>query len=434
MDAAFARTTWRFFLDLDEDEIDRQAKVEATEIKRIADLDVQLNARALKESKKSSRAANRLVRKAKWARWLRNRRLVWIGGSFAVGMILIVGSWYTEAASPVLAWRWPWMSDLLMNLGAAFLLFGLFYLLTDRISRRVDVAERDVGQTQSKLQAVSDFVIEKESSSATSSQKIGGSPDSLASGDGATPEPNPPAVAGSTDESDESDESDEAEERAAEIDRAVQQAMALDRANEEALYRKVATHPSSKLIHIALQQAQQEGLVSRSGPRCELLFTDLHIRFVISNNDQSTVVLQIETNEGVVLGSLAWGESNNEADVFAALGRMLKKLGLYPGDQMYFPGQLPKLLSELLIYASKYRHSSTGDSDIQGVIEMLESGWVIMERGLAPQSYRGYLIANSRLDEIDWSAHIRNKPWPEALHVDEALAIARGLRIPRAAA
>jgi hypothetical protein len=332
-----------------------------------------------------------------------------MGLSFVVGVILIVVSYLTDVSAPNPEWRSPWLSNLLLNLGAAFVLFGLFFLLTERISARVAEAERDVGQSQTDLQQLRDDFRDVDGPVSANLPAIGKDRDRMHAslGDPAPLHPAPaPAVS---------------------LDEEVHAALSSERKSEDAMYARVASSPNYGLLKAALNQATKTGLISESGPRCQIPGTDVHVRFITSDQNQSQVVLQLETNVGDELAKLAWGEGSTAADLFAAIGKVLIKLELYPGDQLYFPSEVTKRLSELFLYASRYRQSATGESDIEKVIEILESGWVIMEEGIAPKSYRHYLIATNRLKETDWASHIRNKPWPEAPYVESALAIARGL-------
>ncbi|TBN56009.1 hypothetical protein EYE40_00560 [Glaciihabitans arcticus] len=395
-------------MDSREELEDRRAKERADAEKRAADAEFQLSAEAHSKAKKARRAAALNVLKAKWGRWLRGHRLWWMIGSFFVGVVFVFGSYFSDVASPAREWRNPWLSNLLVNAGTAFVLFGLFYVLTERLSARVKLTERDVGQTQSDLQNIED-------------DRLAPRTDSTRRGNGLAVEAERPGP-----------QDDDTLSHSASIDAApsiaevVQAGMARRRLEEEALYEKVATQPTSKLVHMALMKAKLSGVISSTGPRCELRETDLHVRFLASV-DSAQVILQLETADGVILATLAWGESNDAGAVIIALGTVLIRLDLYPGDQLYFGSDLLTQLSDLLMYASRYRQSVTGERDIHGVIEVLDSGWVIMDRGMVPKTYRAYLVASSRLDESDWASHIRNKAWPESRYVEEALAIARGL-------
>ena len=400
-----------------EEAADRQARDEAVQEKRIAEVEVNLHATELKRAKRARRAANLKLLRAPFAKWLRGHRILYILGSFSAGVLLIVWSFYTNDDSPLIEWRFPWLSNLLVNIGAAFLLFGLFYFLTDRLSARVDETERDVGQTQKDFQVFSDSV------------------DRTVSARSDNPGDNPPAPIPTEPEPETdppgsflSHSDDSAGPKYLDINDVLRTKMAERRAREEAVFKLVVSNPTSKNIHLALAQAQVSRLISASGPRCELRATDLHVRFVASKDDSAMVLLQLETAGGSILASLGWGESSDAVTVLTTLGRVITRQGLYPGDDMFFAGDLLQQLYDLLMYASRYRQSATGATDIEHVVEILDSGWIIMDRGIAPKSYRAYLISTSRFGELDWTSHIRNKPWPESHHIEEALAIARGLQ------
>jgi hypothetical protein len=294
---------------------------------------------------------------------------------------------------------WSWVSSVLINLGSALILFSPLYWLTERLAVKVRklntevvTAQREVGATQAKLQNVEDFIN--------------------------------PALP-----TDFPNKSDARSEAAAKLDQNVQQEMGASRRNDEELYSSIALEPDPVRIAVALLRAEADDLITSDGPRCELLYSDYHVRFVaVWIDDIADLKLTIETDDGTVLFAIPWSKDETATSIFARIGELLRDSPGFPGEELFFAGQLPLQLSDLLLYASRYRPSVTGSMAIRKIVEILQSGWVITERYLLPKSYRDYTIDVSRLNELDWPEHIRNKGWKESFSFEEALNVARGLK------
>ena len=318
-----------------------------------------------------------------------------------VGVGLVGWSWMINGQGfmePDFTDSWldlPWFSNVLVSLGTAIILFSPLFWLTERLTEQVERAEETVGVLGSRV--------------AEAQREVGDAQAKLQIVEDAT---NPELR----------------RDAAVNLNEQVQEGMSAARKEDDALYASLAFDPTPERIIEALLKARADGLISEKWPRCELLMSYMHVRWVIDGEPSGHELhLKVEDDTGKVLHDVLWANERSADAVFVEIGKLLVEHGGYPGDNLFFAAELPRQLSDLLLYASKYRPSVTGNYEIARVVEIFESGWILTDSALIPKSYRSYHIAINRLGEIDWSEHIRNKGWPESLAFAEALRMAREL-------
>lgn len=266
-----------------------------------------------------------------------------------------------------------WWSEALTNVGSSVLLFAPLLLVSEwlldrrvaRLEGEVKQTQSEVGDAQSQLAEVRDYLDPSQRNDA-----------------------------------------------AVDLDIQVRERLDAERQEEEDLFASLAVARVPEPFIAALDAATKAGLISKSGPRVELLYSDLHLRFRLDVAGE--LLLIVENGDGSVCGTVTWKSGVDIAEPLVAVGEIARKQYGFDGMDKFFPGQVPRQLSDMLTFVSKHRMDWTGDRAISDVIEITESGWIITERALLPQSIPYYEIAVKRLGELDWEEHILRKGWPES--------------------
>ncbi len=322
-------------------------------------------------------------------RKLSARLWVGLGGSLVVGALLLLGSWLLSDSED-----WVWASNALLNVGSAILLFAPLVLLTEWLLERrvrdieveaeetrraVRQTQKEVGEAQSRIAELIDY--------------------NTAEG---------------------------REQAARQLDEVVREAMFKERNDLDALYASLAGEQGVELFARALRSAIDRRLISETGVRVELLYSDLHLRFHLL--EDNTIDLHIEANDGEILATTHWREDRSVAEVLAEVSLVASRLPGFDGMDKFFAGQAPRQVGETLMYAARYSPQMTGSYDVCKVMEITEAGWVITERGMTPRSARTYMIQFEGAAPIDWDEHILNKPWPESPYFPTTMRWAAAMR------
>lgn len=305
-----------------------------------------------------------------------NARLgVGVAGSVLVGGVMLVGSWLVGEQK-----EWTWVSDALLNVGSAILLFAPLLLLTEwLLERRVRNIEEDAEETREAVRQTQKEVGEAQS---RISELI------------------------------DYNTAEGREEAARQLDEVVRQAMFKEHTDLDELYASLVGAQGIEPFVRALQTGIERKLISDTGVRVELMYSELHLRF--SPPRAGAIDLHIEANNGKILATVHWDETRTVADVLSEVSVVASELPGFDGMDKFFAGQVPRQLAETLLYAARYSPRMTGSYDIYKVMEITDGGWVVSERGLVPKSARPYMIAFEDAAPIDWDEHIRNKDWPES--------------------
>lgn len=315
----------------------------------------------------------------------------WVGlvGSLLVGTLMLLGSWLFSDAN-----EWVWVSDALLNVGSAILLFAPLLILTEwLLDRRVRTLEDEADQTREDVRQTQREVGEAQ---ARISELI----------DYTTAEGR--------------------EEAARQLDEVVRDAMFKQHNDLDALYSSLAGEKDIAPFLYALRSGIERKLISATGVRVELLYSNLHLRFEPLNDD--AIDLHIESDNGEILATVNWRGDCLVADALAEVSTLASKLPGFDGMDKFFAGRAPRQVGETLMYAARYGPEMTGSNYIVGVIEITEGGWVITERGLIPKSERTYRITFDGAAPIDWDEHILNKNWPESPYFPNTMRWAAEMR------
>jgi hypothetical protein len=283
----------------------------------------------------------------------------------------------------------PWAAGLLVNLGAAVVLFGPLLGLTGVSTRQVARGER---RRDARVQQLAVEVGQVQRDVATVLEELS--------------------------------------------ERAVGR-LAADRAGEEALIAAVATNPTASAIADALALAAQMHLVSARGPRVPIFDTSLFARWQPSATTPGTVEVTVERQDGRTVHVFTWTPEQPAADLCYQLGRMLQERGQYPGDVAYQPGLMFRDLHHLLDLAYK---AATGAGwlvdPIGAIVQLTGDRWAITDGWLTTTDHTHYQITLDRLTEMDWDAHLRGRDidiggFREAFDTATAMLASGALTKPR---
>lgn len=200
--------------------------------------------------------------------------------------------------------------------------------------------------------------------------------------------------------------------------------------NETELFRKLAVEPTRQLVVDALDIAIRSGLISAIGPRIPIFDTSFIAVFKLGEQEGgSELTLHLETETGKSLASVPWTADINEVEFLAIFSQRIFEQPHFDGALGFFPSSILSGLSNLLVLASEGRKGWRMGSRhaYRKLIQLVDDFWVVSEDRIFPKDRPYYTIAMSRIDEMDWSDHIKGKRWEGESGIDEALQIARKL-------
>jgi hypothetical protein len=216
--------------------------------------------------------------------------------------------------------------------------------------------------------------------------------------------------------------------------RAVDQ-LAADRSDDEHAIDSVQRNPTSRGVADALRVGRRLGFTWERGPRVRIFDTDLLARWLPDPEDEDVVEVVIETTKGRERGRFQWTPTMSAADLGEQVGRLLRDINQYPGDIAFHFGQAFADLYELLGLGYRAETGAGGVVRPYGpIIQLFYDDWILTDFCITTRD--GYQITLDRLDEMDWDSHIRSKRTVDiagfrwALETAEALLEAGLLKEP----
>ncbi|WAX55104.1 hypothetical protein M6B22_11085 [Jatrophihabitans cynanchi] len=190
------------------------------------------------------------------------------------------------------------------------------------------------------------------------------------------------------------------------------------------LYRRLVTAPTRESLFIALRHATDVDVLTPAGVRVPVWETDLHYRFVLGTRDYD-VTVQLEQDDGTIISMHPWSAGTPTAEFFQQLVQAVRNAGGDLGVGLNDPTESVEQLAGMLVDVTRLRAQELMGyrGTLRRIIERRD-GWYFTETHVLPPEDLGYQIAISRLDEMDWENHLRNKGWYDA---GAALAFARRL-------
>jgi len=290
---------------------------------------------------------------------------LWIGGVTAAGLLTAWISWQLSDAS-------PWWSSLLSNAAVAFFLLVPGELVLGRIRR--------VGQATKEAREVA---VDARERAAAALQTANETAQSLS----------------------------DIEERLVE-----RQVGELDA--EKDVYLRVKANLTRGSLIEALRHAQDHELISDAGVRAPVWETDLHYRYLLESGT-STLIVQLEEDDGTVLSSHSWAPELSPDDFFQQLVEAVRAAGQDLGTALNVPTQSVAELLDMLVDVTDLRSQELAGhrSTLKRIIERVD-GWYFTERYVIPADQLSYTINVARLDEPigegDWETHLTRKGWYSA--------------------
>lgn len=197
---------------------------------------------------------------------------------------------------------------------------------------------------------------------------------------------------------------------------------------EHSIYAALGQRGDRASIIEVLNVGRESGLLSRTGVRAPVWETNLHLRFVFSDEDGEELSVNFEHEDGTVEASHVWAPEVDPLTFYKELWRSVQKLGEYLGAGHFDPTESLERLSEALEYASRYRAHKLrmGSQNVRDIIEFVD-GWYITDHGMFAKNHEYYQIAASRLWEMDWESHISGKSWGDDDNIVIAISVARAI-------
>lgn len=202
--------------------------------------------------------------------------------------------------------------------------------------------------------------------------------------------------------------------------------------DETELFRKLSVEPTRQLVVDALGLAIRSGLISALGPRISIFDTSFVAAFTFREQENgSELTLHLETEVGELLARVPWTGDIDEVELLAILSQRIFEQPQFDGALGFFPSSILSGLSDLLVLASEARKGWRMGSRhaYRKLIQQVDDFWVISEDRIFPKDRPYYTIAMSRINEMDWSDHIKGKRWEGESGIDEALQIARKIAV-----
>lgn len=183
---------------------------------------------------------------------------------------------------------------------------------------------------------------------------------------------------------------------------------------EKDVYRAVKVEFTRDALIKALRHAHAEGITADSGVRSPVWETDLHYRYVLSEN-ASKLTVQVEEDDGRVLSTHPWTLGETPDGFFQELVEAVRSAGRDLGTGLNLPTHSIEELMDMLVDVTELRSQElAGHRDaLSGIIERVR-GWYFTEKYVIPADQLQYTIEAKRLDELDWEKHLVDKRWYDA--------------------
>jgi membrane protein implicated in regulation of membrane protease activity len=183
--------------------------------------------------------------------------------------------------------------------------------------------------------------------------------------------------------------------------------LARDRVDDESLIDAVQTNPTPQGVARALWLGQNMGFTSVLGPRVSIFDADVFVRLVVEPPFGGEVIVVLESRDGDEIERIVWRRPEGAPSLGARIGRILRRIGRYPGDIAYQPGSIFEELHRLLDLGYRGATGAGGITNPVGrILQLCGDRWAVTDTCLTLVD-RSYPVHLYRLNETDWDAHIR---------------------------
>ena len=183
------------------------------------------------------------------------------------------------------------------------------------------------------------------------------------------------------------------------------------------LYEGIGKKGDRASLIKALRRATDDDVITGAGVRAPVWETALHYRFVLSDDD--TLTVHLEKDDGSVLSVHPWPAEMPMAAFYQTLVQGIRDTGNDLGTGLNDPTESVRELSEMLVDVTRLRSQDLlGHRQILRKIIERRNGWYFTETSIIPAEHLHYVVDVSRLNEMDWEEHLRDKGWytaPDAL-------------------
>lgn len=192
-----------------------------------------------------------------------------------------------------------------------------------------------------------------------------------------------------------------------------------------AVYRNITNDLRHGTLHAALRKATDDGLISPEGVRVPVWETDVHYRFTIDIPTPGCLTVQLEEDDCHILSTVVWEPETLPEDFLQTLVHAVRDAGRDLGTGLNLPTQSVEELASMLTDVTQLRSQElAGHRDALRKIIERRNGWYFTEKNVIPAEHLYYRVAVTRLNELDWEEHLRDKGWYSA---PDAIQFARRL-------
>ena len=183
---------------------------------------------------------------------------------------------------------------------------------------------------------------------------------------------------------------------------------------EVEIYRNMLADCSRQSILDSLRRATAAEIITPVGVRSPVWWTSLHYRYVVDGPKHELEVL-LERDDGEVLSRHPWSLRQSAIDFYQSLVVAVRTAGGDLGTGLNDPMESIEELSKMLVDVVGLRSQEPmGHRDVLRLIIERVEGWYFTEVGVIPADHLSYMVAKSRLDEMDWAEHLEQKGWYQA--------------------
>jgi hypothetical protein len=155
-----------------------------------------------------------------------------------------------------------------------------------------------------------------------------------------------------------------------------------------------------------------------------LSLSELYLHFDVPDAEGDTVTVQVQTSDIRVLQEIRWTTNVGTVDFLVNLGRSLRDMPYWEGDDRYDVGMIVARLADALLtglqWLSHARH------ELLPVFEIVDDDWGVTIDCIVEIKHR-YAVVYSRFNEGDWDRHMRSKNWVKLANFRHAFDVGYAL-------
>ncbi|HJT91375.1 MAG TPA: hypothetical protein VJ777_05465 [Mycobacterium sp.] len=187
----------------------------------------------------------------------------------------------------------------------------------------------------------------------------------------------------------------------------------------------IAEQPSCRSVRRALTAAIDDRVMSRKGVRVHVVDPRVYVFARLKPTPEGVNVV-LEKRDGQSVAELDWTAEQTPADIMTEIADRLRAASLSPSNS-FDPTLLFKELNETLTVAREVKDRYALIDDMASAQEYVPPQWIIYDWGIGAshEGLQPYYIDRQRLYDRDLTRHMSEKIWLDRNSFDEAVATAR---------